>query len=738
MKEDIASICLDSSRWEDWMEERLAQEISHIRVGEYEGYYLELMIREEKVQTDRHLVAYLLGISDTFDPEKEPPLTGDMPDIDVDFSDRKVVMEYLKEKYGEEYVSYINNYTKLGGKSAVRDVSRVREVKIPNALEEIMTEGGDNWSVSAFMQEITEELIEEFGEQVHQVLLDAAGLEGNIRQMGVTAAGAIISNVPVEEYTALYVNKDKEIVSVFDKKDVEKIGFIKFDILLVKNVAIIQKAMELIEERGGTLPEDIWDIPYDDKMMAEFRQANTALVFQYSGKALRGYLPQLKPETLEHLVAANALCRPGADGDGYAKRKNGDQRISYPHPDIRPILKDTYGVITYQEDIMRICREIAGMMHKDVERVRKMIGKKDISEADELKEIFVRGCLRHGLERRTIENVWGEIMKAGDYAFNKSHAVAYFIIGWTNMYLQVYYPLEWVLANLMVTDDDTKRITIFSEAKRLGVDIAYVDVNRSKEQWSYDGDVLVPGLASVPGVGPKSAEGIANKAPYSSLEDMEKRLPKKVFNKTAYESLSRAGAIPDIEGEKMFQSLASGHPVDVTEGREIHPAWKVKPISALDTSPAVVHGYLLSSRKVGKDYELNIIGDEAIKLYHSQKIESGPYLFVVDNITFAHVYYACPIDVARKHPVMSRSKESTPVEFLRGRGPGFAFLGSTKKTKGGKFVSLVLTPDPMTVWLDRAYPKGFYVMEKRGRDYRAIPIKEWIERKEKYESRKDT
>lgn len=730
LRDELIDLCFSSPRWDDGYSERMNQEMSHIEAGEYEPYYMALHRKGIQVDTSRHLVAYLMEIADTFDPNTEPEQTGDMPDIDIDFSDRKIVMQYLKERYGEDYVSYINNYTKLKGKSAVRDVARVLEVSLPGRLEEIMTEGGDDWSVSTFWKEMDEETYSLFDEQVIEVLRKAVGLEGNLRQMGVTAAGAIISNVPVEEYTALYINSDKEIVSVFDKKDVESIGFIKFDVLLVKNIAVIQETIKLVQERGGVLPDNIWDIPYDKKMMQEFHKGNTALIFQYQGKALRGYLSDLKPESLQDLVAANALCRPGADGEGYARRKNGIERVSYLHDALKPILNETYGVITYQEDIMRICRNVAGMMHKDVERVRKMIGKKDISEADELKEIFVRGCLRFGLDRKSIEDIWLEIMKAGSYAFNKSHAVAYFLIGWTNMYLQVNHPLEWVLGNLIITDDDTKKITIFSEAKRLGVDIGYVDVNRSRKNWSYQENTLIPGLAAVPGVGPKAAEGVAKHAPYESLEDMQEKLPKRVLNKTVEHSLSRAGAIPGVEGEKIFRALASGHPVDITEGREIHPSWDARPISQLGSSPMVVHGYLMSTSKKQRDYQLNIIGDEAIKLYHSQKLEAGAYLFLVDNYDFAHVYYACPLDKAHRHPIMSR--DSLPMKPLKSKGPGFAFLGSTKKTKKGKFVSLVLTPKPMTLWLDNQYEKGFYIFEKKGWDYTGISLEDWNERKEKY------
>lgn len=1074
LRDKLVDICLNSSLWEDGMEERLYQELSHIESGEYEAYYLRLYDQNIKIDTQSHLIAYLMGLSKDYDPDKFPEQTGDMPDIDVDFADRKIVMEYLKEKYGDDYVSYINNYTKLKGKSAVRDVARVLEVSVPSHLEEIMTEGGDDWSVKKFWEEMDEEIYEGFSEEEIEVLKKAVHLEGNLRQMGVcfgagtpirmfdstvknvedievgdrlmghdstprtvlslangreemfkvhqdramnyvvnrshilslrrganycsekrgeitnitvhdylsrskgwkvgmfgykkpveylsahqpiepyflglwlgdghssssaifnidkeipaylkeyakrrglgeyvkecsqgiegkvcpkyhltagnlgsndkktstltgqlrtigvlnnkhipdgylisdreqrlhllaglidsdgyknkgngpyeitlrnkiliedikslcdslgyattltermektpkhtekvsmwrltfngdtseipvllprkkgnkwtsirdwkntrisleslgegdyygfeldgdrmflledgtvahnTAAGAIISNVPVEEYTSLYINKDSEIVSVFDKKDVEKIGFIKFDILLVKNIGIIQKTLEVIEQRGGTIPENIWDIPYDPKMMEEFRKGNTSLIFQYQGKALKGLLPKLKPDSISDLVAANALCRPGADDEGYSRRKNGQERVSYPHKALQPILKNTYGVITYQEDIMKICRDIAGMMHKDVERVRKMIGRKDTSEADELKEFFVRGCRRYGIPDNTIESIWTEIMKAGDYAFNKSHAVAYFLIGWANMYLQVYHPLEWILGNLIIADDDTKKITIFSEAKRLGIDIDYVDVNRSKEDWSYDNDILVPGLEAVPGVGPKAAREISEKAPYESFEDMEEKLPKRAFNKTVREALSRAGAIPGVEGEKIFRSLASGHPIDITEDQNIHPAWRAKPVSNLDSKPMTVHGYLMSSKKVGTDYQLNIIGDDAIKLYYPRKLDPGPYLFVVDSYDFAHVYYACPLEKAHKHPVSSR--DTIPVRPLSGRGPGFAFLGSTKKTKKGKFVSLVMTPELITVWLDKYYEKGFYVFEKHGRNFRAWTVEEWSKR----------
>lgn len=722
--------CKESERYTHQLSSRLEEEMQHIRVQELSPYYLALRKKGEKVDTDRHAVAYLLGLADSFSGDK-PPMMGDAPDVDVDFSNRQVVVQYLKEKYGEDHVAYISNYTRLSDKSAIADVCRVSQISVSPKIKDTVEGLG---SVQKFLDMNPKNI----DEKTMAVLEIAANLEGNVRQMSISAAGVVVSKDPITDYAALYKNKNNEIVLVNDKVDAEDIGFVKMDILYTQNVEAMQRCMELIEESGGTSPEDVWNLPLDDKkMIKEFAKGHTDLIFQYGGYALKSTCVQMKPKNVEDLIAANALCRKGADDQAYIRRKEGKEEVDYYHDSLEPILEDTYGIMVYQEQVMAICRQLAGMSWQDVNRVRKMVGKKTYKDEPELKKLFMMGCKKNGVAEETSNRIWGDIKKHGEYSFNRAHCVAYFMQAWANMYFQVYHSFEWYLANLQLEDKDEKTSVIIANAQREGIEFTNVDVNKSKANWSRDGDKFVPALSNIKGLGPKVAEKIqreAERSPYIGWRDRitNKKQDERMYYlvqetpsgeydekeeylgwvsvpKNVFFSLRDAGAIPEIEGKEVQSNLAAGMSVDVIADREIHKFWNPIPMSQKPDGPCVIHGYVKGSTKKGGSQELNIQSDIPGVLWYEYKLEPGSYLLVTDG-KFDRVYMAIPEEKWTKHPMARHYKDA-----LGDTKKGLAFYtGNVKvndKQGNQKYVSMFLAPQPRLLWFNQPLEeRGVYAL----------------------------
>jgi hypothetical protein len=773
--------------------DRMNLEAWNIHWADMEEVYLGLAKRGERVEDDRFLIAYLLGITDSFDENKLPPQIDDLPDIDSDFDmeGRAIVAEYLVETYGEDHVSYINNLNALKGGSVLRDVFKAYGLKPSKELSLAVSEAE---SVRKIMPQIDMEGLLRTDPRRAEALHVAARLEGNLRHPSVTAAGMIVSKEPIQDYAALYVSsgKDKHKAVVNDKRDVEKIGFVKFDVLGLANCSVMKSCVEAIEERGGTVP-DLYNLPYEGEtaeiMMEEFRRGHTRLIFQFGADPLRKLTMRMRPDSIEDLIAATALVRPGPDRDSYIAHKLGERELVYPHPAVEEALGTTYGVMVYQEQVMAMCRGIGSLSWAETEKVRKLASKKlhDHPDWEPLGEKFVANATQAGMNPTDAEALWAGMKKHSEYSFNRAHAAAYTVMSWANMYLQVFHPAEWILAN-MIHDFDGNRQDILSEAARLGIDIGTVDVNESELNWTYSVDAtghlkLLPGINSIDGVGANSAAAIVRarkeKGRFIGGEVFEVRKSKNryedryalqhesmttlfdereqkeflgnarhVIAKNVYEALSKAGAIPGIEGDPVMARVAAGLPVDVTEGRVIHELWgDVYPASVLEIetkAPKVVHGYLRSAKKDSYrgDYKYEVQSDVPVLLRGRQTIPSGAYLFVVDGGGFNNVYHAQPMDLADVHP-MSSPADIPGFEHLRklegSHDKGVAFFAGGKKA-GSSFVGMFLTPQPRQLWLD-ALPEegpGYYVMvgykkfdERLGRKtqhWKHMPLYRWIEK----------
>ncbi len=744
--EKLKNVCIESDRYDISLKDRLESELIQIKTQELAAYYLAMQDKEMKVETDTHYTAYLLYLSDNFDNKKSVPMMGDMPDIDVDFSEREPVVEYLKEKYGEDNVAYISNNVTLSGVSAINDVQRVTEVFVPKKIKDAVE--ANKKSVVRFLETNPKGIPED----IMGVLQTAANLEGNIRQMSVTAAGVLVSKEPITDYAALY-NKggNPPVAVVYDKDDVERIGFTKMDVLVTTNIAAMELTMKLIEERGGKYPDNIWELPMNDKkVIKEFAKGNTDLIFQYGGHSTQALCKRMKPDHYEDIVAINALSRPGADDKSYIARKNGKEKFNYYHPMLKDILESTYGLMVYQEQVMAICRKLAGMSHRDVNRVRKMVGKKTYKEEPELKKLFVMGCLKRGVEPERSNAIWADIKKHGEYSFNRAHCVAYFMQAWANMYFQVHHPFEWFLANLILQKDDQKISKIVNAAQKAGIKIGDVDVNKSKSDWSYDGDTLIPGLSSIKGLGVKTGNKIAAEAAISPFvgwnttvvnkkqdirryyllqenakdkDAIDRKFPSEgwvMIPKNAFDVLSEAGAIPEITGDDIHSNLASGKAVNVIEGREIHRWWNPLALGKKQDGPCIVHGYVKNFQKRGGSYEINIQSDISGSLWYHDKLEPGPYLFVIDG-KWGRIYLAIPEEKWARHPMDPYEKNA----LMATKGPGIAYYTSGTKTPNGKYVNIILCPQPRVIWLDKPLPENWYVFKynKEMRSWQFRPLK---------------
>ncbi len=487
-----------------------------------------------------------------------------MPDFDVDFciDGRDRVIQYVVERYGRDRVSQIITFGSLGAKAAVRDVGRVlghsygfvdRIAKqIPNHLNITLDEA------LAQSRELTEWRRDD--DDVRQILDDARKLEGLARNPGRHAGGVVISPTPAEDYTALYCEPgSRNAVTQFDMKDIEKIGLVKFDFLGLKTLTVIARAVAHLRERGAA-DIDIARIPLDDaKVYKLLRDGDTAAIFQLESEGIRRLMKNLKPDHFNDIVALVALYRPGplqsGMSDEYAERKHDTARISYPHPDIEPILKPTYGVILYQEQVMQIARVLAGYTLGAADILRRAMGKKDTKEMAEQRTVFVKGAVARGVGKGTATRIFDLMEKFADYGFNKSHSVAYALLAYQTAWLKVNHPGAFMAAVMSADMDDTDKIVyLIGECRLMDIAVEPPDINRSEHGFAeVDGGGILYGMGAIRNVGAAAVDTIVAErgagGAFSSLRDFCARLVPSI-GKPLLETLIRAGTFDSVESDR--------------------------------------------------------------------------------------------------------------------------------------------------------------------------------------------
>jgi len=557
-------------------EQRLTSEIKMIQQMKFSGYFLIVwdFIRYAKenlipVGPGRgsaagSLVSFSMGITD-IDPLQNEllferflnPERVSMPDIDVDFcmNRRGEVIEYVTRKYGRENVAQIITFGTMAAKAAVKDVGRAMDMPY-NEVDRIakLIPTTLNITLDAALKD-SPALAEAYEKepQVKELLDTARRLEGLVRNVGVHAAGVVISPQPLLELVPLHKTKNDEIVTAFDMKAIEKIGLLKMDFLGLTTLTILDDALKLITQRRGE-PLDLSTIPLDDKLTYEkvFHTGLTSGVFQFESSGMRDVLRRYKPSVIEELTALNALYRPGPIQGGmiddFIERKWGKRKVEYELPELEEILKETMGVIVYQEQVMQAAQKLAGYSLGEADLLRRAMGKKITEEMDKQRERFVSGAKERGFPPKKVEKIFDLMAQFAEYGFNKSHSAAYALLAYQTAYLKTHFPVEFMAALLTSvsgsTDDVVKYI---KECREMGISVEPPDVNVSLENFTPHGEAIRFGLAAVKNVGHNGIESImkarAEGGGFKSLHEFCEKIDLRMLNKRVLESLIKAGAL---------------------------------------------------------------------------------------------------------------------------------------------------------------------------------------------------
>ncbi len=573
---------------EEKYRERLEEELEIINSMGFPGYFLIVadFIRYAKsngipVGPGRgsaagSLVAYALNITD-IDPLPYDllferflnPERISMPDIDIDFciNGRDEVIRYVSEKYGKDNVAQIITFGTMQAKAAIRDVGRAMAVPygevdrlaklVPNTL---------NIKIDDAIEQ--EPKLKEAMEEkplYAELIRMAKALEGLTRHASTHAAGVVIANRPLVEYLPLYRDqKSGNITTQFSMVDVEKIGLVKFDFLGLKTLTVIENAVRLVRE-GGERDFSIEDIPLDDKKTYDLLSSGaTTGVFQLESSGMKELLIKMKPSTFEDVIALVALYRPGPLGSGmvddFIKRKHGKIPITYDLPQLEPILKDTYGVIVYQEQVMKIASTLAGFTLGDADILRRAMGKKKAEEMAKQRAKFLEGAGKNGVDAAKAEKVFDLMAKFAEYGFNKSHSAAYALVAYQTAFLKAHYPVEFMAALLTQDmDNSDKVLKNINECREMGIEILPPDINESLKDFTVVGKNIRFGLGGVKNVGSAAIEAILDSreknGSFDSIFEFCENVDLRKVNKRVIESLIKCGAF-DQTGVKRSQMMA--------------------------------------------------------------------------------------------------------------------------------------------------------------------------------------
>ena len=515
------------------------------------------------------LVAYALKITD-IDPIRYQllferflnPGRKSMPDIDVDFcyERRDEVIRYIKDKYGEDKVAQIITFGTLKGKQAIKDVGRALEFSYGETdriakLYPAPKQGKDHPLETALDMEPRLREVRERGEREQKLFTHSLKLEGLLRHASKHAAGIVIAPTPLVEHLPLYVDKEKNVLTQYSGPDVDTIGLIKFDFLGLKTLTLIHDVVRRIKESRDTFI-DLSTIPISDRpTYRALTHGDTVGVFQMEGSGIRKLITQLKPSCFEDIFAVIALFRPGPLDSGAAeqfiKRKHGKEAVSYPHPLLEPVLKETYGVTIYQEQVMQIAQTLAGYSLSDADNLRRAMGKKKKEVMQEERTKFLKGASENKIKDKLAGEIFDAMETFAAYGFNKSHAASYALISYQTAYLKTHFPQEFMAALTSLEMGDTnKTYKNMAECRVHNIPVLPPDVNESGEDFTVRGKTIRFGLGAVKGVGSKAIEVIQEArqdGPFTDVHDFCTRVQSAQANKRVMESLIKCGAFDSFQ-----------------------------------------------------------------------------------------------------------------------------------------------------------------------------------------------
>ena len=577
-------------------DERLAIELGVINQMGFPGYFLivadfiqwakdhDIPVGPGRGSGAGSLVAYALKITD-LDPLAYDlfferflnPERVSMPDFDVDFcmERRDEVIEYVSHKYGAQRVSQIATHGTMAAKAVLRDVGRVLGVPYPVVdklvatvppvlgitLPDALGRSAKSQDKPELRSEAMQELYEK-DEEMRDIIDIGLQLEGLARNVGKHAGGVVIAPTKLTDFSALYSESaGAGIATQFDKDDIEAVGLVKFDFLGLRTLTVIDWALDHINRRRareGEPPLDISTLPLDDPATYKLLQStHTTAVFQLESSGMKELIRKLKPDTFEDIIALVALFRPGPLGSGmvddFINRKHGLAEVEYPHPDLENILKTTYGVMVYQEQVMQVAQKLANYSLGEADNLRRAMGKKKAEEMARNKDIFVSRAVERGVPEKQATDIFDLMAKFAEYGFNKSHSAAYALLSYQTAWLKAHYPAELMAAVLTSEIEKIDKIVRFiNEARDMGLTVIPPCINRSQYTFTVSerGEIIY-GLGAVKGVGEAAInillEERAKNGDYTSLEDLCRRLDLKKLNRKTLETLICAGAFDNIE-----------------------------------------------------------------------------------------------------------------------------------------------------------------------------------------------
>lgn len=523
------------------------------------------------------IVSYLLHITELdpleFDLLFERFLNPErvsMPDIDTDlcYRGRGRVIEYLAHKYGEDHVAQIITFSTLAARAVIRDVGRVMNLPLRD-VDKIakMIPQGPGVTLEKTLESSHEfKSAYETNPTVHTLIDHCLKLEGLSRQAGTHAAGVVICSAPVDDFVPIQLTQENFIQTQYEKDQVEKLGLLKMDLLGLRNLTVIQDTVDMIKENRN-IDLDVRKIPYKDKATSEMLcQGDTIGVFQSESSGYTNLLMQLAPDAFQDLIPMVALYRPGPLGSGMAedfiKRKHGKIPVEYPHPMLEPVLKETYGVILYQEQVMRIASVMGGFSLGQADLLRRAMGHKESDVLLAQRQAFLEGAEKQGVSSEVANHVFDLMVHFAGYGFNKSHSVCYAWIAWQTAYLKAHFRPEFMAAMMTCYNGDRGKVSRYiANSRKHGVKLVAPNVNRSRAGFAASGNTILFGLSGIQHLGDAAVESIIEArekdGPFTSLSDFLERVDGRTVNARACESLIKCGALDDLGANRpqMLEAL---------------------------------------------------------------------------------------------------------------------------------------------------------------------------------------